>query len=97
MPLPLYFLHGVLLVEVERKYTELTLFPEQKVRKKEKSKSEMVKESGVSWSIFRMFLERWDKTKRKAAEGMKLVAEREEENLPTYKLNAWMVLPGQSR
>lgn len=48
----------------------------------------MVKESGVSLSIFRMFLEHWDKTKRKAAEGMKSVAEREEENLPTYTLNA---------
>lgn len=47
----------------------------------------MVKESGVSLSIFRMFLEHWDKT-RKAAEGMKSVAEREEENLPTYTLNA---------
>lgn len=57
---------------VLQRKSELTIFPELKVSRKEKSKSEMVKESGVSLSIFCIFLENWDKIKRKAAKGSEI-------------------------
>lgn len=68
---------------LQRKSTELTIFPELKVSKKEKSKSEMVKESGVSLSVFCIFLENWDKIKRKAAKGSEIGSRTRGENLPT--------------
>lgn len=57
---------------LKRKCTKLTIFPELKVSKKEKSKSEMVKEYGVTLSIFCMFLENKDRIKRKAAKGSEI-------------------------
>lgn len=42
------------------------------MRKKKKSKSEMVRGYGVPLSIFSMFLENWDKTKRKTAQGSEI-------------------------
>lgn len=68
LPFPLDFLHWVLVVVLERTYTELTIFPEPEESEKEKSKSEIVKKLGVSLSIFCTCLENWDKI-RKAAKG----------------------------
>lgn len=63
--------HGI------RKYTELTIFPELKISEKEKSKSEMVKERGISLSIFCMLLENQDRIKtnkqtKKTAKGSEI-------------------------
>lgn len=60
--------HGI------RKYTELAIFPELKISEKEKSKSEMVKEHGISLSIFCMLLENMDRKKQtnKTAKGSEI-------------------------
>ena len=47
------------------KYTELIIFSELKISGKEKSKSEMVKEHGISLSIFCMLLENQDRIVKK--------------------------------
>lgn len=57
----------------------------------------MVKECGISLSIFRMFLENQDKIKTKTAKESEIGNRQEEKNMPTFsKLTAWVVLWEQS-
>lgn len=57
---------------LKRKCIKFIIFLELKVSKKEKSKSEMVKEYGVILSIFCMFFENKDRIKRKVVKGSEI-------------------------
>lgn len=57
----------------------------------------MVKECGISLSIFCMFLENQDKIKTKTAKESEIGNRREEKNMPiSSELTAWVVLWEQS-